>query len=65
MNDGENYIQNIYASFLSSMNNEGVSSGSEYASAKQRVLHQKNMIMYLLLKKSISFNDRYHFYFLL
>ena len=37
MNNDETFIQNYYAPFLSSKNQEYVSSGSEYDSAKETV----------------------------
>ena len=55
MNDDENYIHKYYAPFLLSKNHEDVSSGTEYDSAKRRVCHQENVILYLLLKKPNSF----------
>ena len=55
MNDDENVIHNYYATFLPSKNNKGVSSGSEYDSAKRRVRRNKNIILDLLLNKSKSF----------
>ena len=43
MNDDDNIIQKYYAPFLSSNNNEDVSYGSEYDSAKQRVLRNETV----------------------
>ena len=55
MIDDENFINKYYAPFLPSKNNEDVSSGSEYDSAKRRVRRNKNIILYLLLNKPKSF----------
>ena len=41
--------------FLLSSNHEDVSTGTEYDSEKQRVHHQNNVILDLLLNKSKSF----------
>ena len=43
MNDYDNYMHKYYAPFLSSENNEDVSSGSEYDSAKQKFRRQKTL----------------------
>ena len=51
MNEYDNYTHKYYASFLSSNNHGDVSSGLEYDSAKQRVCHQKYIILDLLFKK--------------
>ena len=51
MNYDENFIHKYYAPFLLSRNNEDVSSGSEYDSAKQRVCCHNIFIFGLLLKK--------------
>ena len=55
MNDEKTFIRKYYAPFLLSKNNEDVSSGSEYYSAKRRVRRNKNIIFDLLLNKSKSF----------
>ena len=55
INDDENSIHKYYVQFLLSNNNEDVSSISEYNSAKQRVSHNKKIILDLLLNKSKSF----------
>ena len=55
MNDDEKFIYKYYAPFLPSNNNEDVSSGSEYDSAKRRVRRHEKIILDLLLKKSKSF----------
>ena len=51
MNDDGNFIHKYYAPFLSSKNNEDVSSGSEYDSAKRRVCRNKMIILDLILNK--------------
>ena len=51
MNGDDIYIHKYYALFLSSHNHEDVSSGSEYALAKESVCHQKNIIYDSLLKE--------------
>ena len=48
MNDDKNCIHKYYAPLLPSNNNDDVSSGSEYDSAKQRVRCNKNIILNLL-----------------
>ena len=63
MNDDENGIQKYYAQFLPSKNNEYLSSGSEYDSAKRRVRPNKNIILDLLLNKSKSFEWQVSFLF--
>ena len=55
MNDNETFIHKHYAPFLTSNNNEDVSSGSEYYSEKRRVRCNKKINMGLLLKKSKNF----------
>ena len=55
INEDEIFIHKYYAPFLPSKNNEYVSSGSEYDSAKQIVRCNKNIILDLLLNKSKSF----------
>ena len=55
MNDDENSIHKYYAPLLTSKNNEDVSSGSEYDSAKRRVDCNKQIILDLLLNKSKGF----------
>ena len=55
MNDYDNFIHKYYASFLSSKNNEDVSSGSESNSAKRTVCCHKNIIFYFLINRSKSF----------
>ena len=55
MNDDKKCIYKYYAPFLPSKNNEYVSSGSEYYSAKRRVSCHKKFILDLLLNKSNSF----------
>ena len=56
MKDDDNFTHHYYyAKFLSSMNHEDVSSGSEYVPAKRRVRHNKNIILDLLLNKSKIF----------
>ena len=52
MNDDENFIHKYYAYLLPSNNHEDISSGSEYDASEQRVLHNKNIILDLLLNKS-------------
>ena len=47
MNDGENVIHKYCAPFLPSENNEDVSSGSEYDSAKRRVSRNKKDSVHL------------------
>ena len=49
MNAYNKYMYKCYAPFLSSNNNEDVSSGSEYDSAKKRVCCIKKIILDLLL----------------
>ena len=49
INDDENSTQKYYAPLSPSKNNEYVSSGSEYDSAKRRVRRNKNIILDLLL----------------
>ena len=51
MNKDENYIYDNYAKILLSKIHKYLSSGTEYYSAKQRVRHQKTIILDLLLKK--------------
>ena len=55
MNDDKSFIHKYYATFLSLKNNEYVSSGSEYDSAKRNVFCLRKNYFDLLLKKSKSF----------
>ena len=55
MNYDDNFIHKYYAPFLSSKNNEDVSSVSEYDSEKRRVHYNKNLILDLLSNKSKTF----------
>ena len=48
-------IHKCYAPILPQKNNEDISSGSEYGSAKRRLRRNKNIILDLLLNKSKSF----------
>ena len=50
MNDDDNFIHKYYAPFLPSNNNEDVSYGSIYYSAKRTVRCHKKIILDLLLK---------------
>ena len=43
INDDDNYMHKYYAPYLSSKNNEDLSSGSEYDSAKRRVHRNKTL----------------------
>ena len=63
MNYNETFIHKYYAPFLTSNNDEDVSSVSEYYSAKLILRRNKNIIMYLLSNISKSLNGRYHCYF--
>ena len=65
MNDDGYFIHKYYAPFLPSKNNGDVSSRSEYDSAKQRVSHNKKIILDLLLNKSKSFEWKVSLLFLL
>ena len=51
MNDDDGYIHKYHAQFLLSNNNEDLSSGSEYDSAKQKAVCQKNIILGILLNR--------------
>ena len=54
MNANGKFIHKYYASFLSSNNNEDISSGSEYDSVKRRArLHLKTVLDLLLNKSNI------------
>ena len=55
MYDDENFIHKYYEPFLPSNNNEDVSSGSEYDSAKLRVHRNKKIILGIFLNKSKGF----------
>ena len=63
MNANGNFIHKYYAPFLSSNNNEDISSGSEYDSVKRRVRRHKNTILDLLLNKSNSFEYQVSMFF--
>ena len=55
MNYDEHFIHKYYAPFLRSKNNEDVSSGSGYDSAKRIVRRNERIILDLILNQSQSF----------
>ena len=64
MIDDDNFIHKYYAPFLSSINHENVSFGSEYDLAKRRVCRHKNIILDLLLNQSKSLDWRVYYFLL-